>query len=296
MFPPQTGEGSLGLAQSFEDFVAAVTGDLADIQEHRGSLVLRAGEMAAAPEAVNEDDAAALRKQATELSSRERGVNAGLAVAVADIATAIEAERLIFEHREVPQGADVFIGYFSKNLMRRRIELRSTRSGSAERLRLALGRADRLAGLIEAQRSIAEAQLISAEEAYALWRSHVSGARGRRTETDASASLSSLPIEIRGFDHTTGTLAQIADLPGAALGDYAIMLQKLSFDVEHLLDLHCVLTQIAPNAFAVPLAPDVYPHYASSVRRLQDGILPGARLDGVRQAADVAFHGRFGQT
>lgn len=270
------------MAQSFEDTIAQSLAELKLLDEGRNELVNAVIDAAGGADMPDEAGVMSLRKRRDMLSGEQKKNHAQLAEMVGQIAAIIEAERSAFDQKEVPLPVDTLIGYFSKSRMRRRIDERFSRSGSAERLRLALGRADRLAGLLDGERRAALAQRSAVEAAFAIWRNDTG-----KTEPITQRASPRLPAEIMAI------FSAIADIPGDAVRDHTILLQKLTFDSEHLLDLYGVLSQILPEMKSQRLSPEAYPYFTEPVRRLRDGVSPGARLSRIRHAADLAFAERF---
>jgi hypothetical protein len=233
-----------------------------------------------------------LDERRSALLSQQHSSNGRLAGAVAQIAAKVDQERLAFDGREIPLKTDVMLGYLSKRAMRRRIEARAARSGSAERLRIALGRADRLWGVIDSQRQRVILQRSEAEEALAALGAHkaeaIRAVDDGRAEAYASPAQSALAVE-----QAVGVFVAIVDMLNDAVHDYTVCLHKLTFDTERLLDLYGVLASTVRDRRPFDLSPEAYPHLEQAVVRLVSGHLPGIRLDDSRHRADRAYAERF---
>lgn len=219
-----------------------------------------------------------------------------LASHVMKIGDAVDNEQSVFVRRENPQPSDIAVGFFSKRLMRCRIEQRAGRSGGIERLRIMLGRADRLAGLIEAHRRTVIGQRTMAENALA-------GLAGLRVIDASVAAPGGEDGSARGgaghmsgkldFERMVGQVDTAARALNAGVRDLNLLLQKLSLDIESLLDLYSVLLSFDREREAHRLSPDAYPHLTRPVWRLEHELLPGGRLERSRQRTDIAFAKRF---
>jgi hypothetical protein len=238
------------------------------------------------------DDLERLDERRSALLSQQQAANGRLAGAVGQIAATVDQERRAFEGREIPLRTDVLLGYLSKRAMRRRIEWRAARSGGAERLRIALGRADRLWGVIDSQRQRIIVQRSEAEEALAsvgAGKAEVIRTAGNgRAYADVSPAQSALAVE-----QAIGVFVAIVEMLNGAVHDYTVCLHKLTFDTERLLDLYGALASAARDRRPFDLSPEAYPHLEQAVIRLVSGHLPGIRLDDSRHRADRAYAERF---
>lgn len=219
-----------------------------------------------------------------------------LASQVMRIGDAVDDERAVFVQRENPQASDIAVGFFSKRLMRRRIEQRAVRNGGIERLRTMLGRADRLAGLIEAHRRSVTSQRTTAENALAglagLRSIDAPGAAPGGEDGSASDGVGKMSGKL-DFERMVGQVDTVARALNAGVRDLNLLLQKLSLDIENLLDLYSVLLSFDREREAHRLSPDAYPHITRPVWRFGHELLPGGRLERSRQRTDVAFAKRF---
>lgn len=229
------------------------------------------------------------------LLMQQKSAYAELASHVARIGAAVDDERAIFGSREKPLSSDVLLGFFSKKAMRRRIERRAARTGAVERLRTVLGRADRLAGLIEAHRQAVTGQRTLAEDALAALAKLKGPEEVQAFKTEDHGVDIKVMGQARGpaFESVIGLIDPVARAFNGGVRDLNLLLQKLGLDIENLLDLYSVLLSFDRERDAHLLSPEAYPHLAQPVWRLGNGLLPGARLDRSRQRTDLAFAKRF---
>jgi hypothetical protein len=218
------------------------------------------------------------------LMEQQRRVHDRLAHVVEAISTVIHEERAAFDAREAPLRSDMLIGFLSKGAMRQRIERRALRAGGLERLRTSLGRADRLAGRIDAQRRGVMAQRSAAERLLAdLPRSRdLAGNNGNNGNG-----------VIGGAPDVVSLFAAVVDALNLAVRDLTLLLQKLIFDVERLLDHYSVLLSFRRDREAHVLSEQAYPYFGAAVGRLANDILPGQRLQDSRRKIELAFAERF---
>lgn len=263
------------------------------------NLVIEAGDdlLAAIPKAASvvqsfdEEAFAQLGTRRLELLTQQKLRYRELALHVASIGESVEDEREIFDRREKLLVSDSLVGLFSKKSMRRRIEGRATRAGGIERLRTCLGRADRLAGLIEGHRQAVIGQRKSAEDALSV----LAGLKrvGATKAFDAESAGIGKVVREPALESAIGLIDPVARAFNGGVRDMNLLLQKLSFDIEKLLDLYSVLLSFDREREAHRLSPAAYPHLAQSVWRLGNGLLPGARLEHSRQRTNFAFAKRF---
>jgi hypothetical protein len=278
--------------KSFEKALAQSDADLKALCAAGSELVGVIRRAADALTMPDPGDLERLDERRSALLSQHHSSNGRLAGAVAQIAATVDQERLAFDGREIPLKTDVMLGYLSKRAMRRRIEARAARSGSAERLRIALGRADRLWGVIDGQKQRVIVERSEAEEALAALGARKAEAirtvGGGPDEADASPAQSALAVE-----QAIGVFVAIVDMLNDAVHDYTVCLHKLTFDTERLLDLYGVLSSTVRDRRPFDLSPEAYPHLEQAVARLVSGHLPGIRLDDSRHRADRAYAERF---
>lgn len=271
----------MGISGSFEEVANRFDTEMKALVAAGGDIVTVLARMRANPSAGDPADLPLLDQARKALLSRQRAVHDGLAQAVAAISAAVEEERALFERREVPLRSDVLLGLLSKRAMRQRMERRSLRSGGVERLRTSLGRADRLAGRIDSQRRSVMTQRMAAEKL-------LDGVPGRRDAAEQTvAATRDVPL------HAVTLIATVVDALNLAVRDLTLLLQKLIFDVERLLDHYSVRVSFRRDREAHVLAPEAYPYFSEAVGRLAKDILPGARLAGSRRKIDFAFAERF---
>jgi hypothetical protein len=271
----------MGGSGSFEEMAGRFDADLKALAAAGGEIVTVLGRMAAGLQASDAADLALVDEGRKLLLAQQLAVHNRLAQAVVGISAAIEEERAVFERREVPLRSDILLGFLSKRAMRRRMERRALRSGCVERLRTALGRADRLAGRIDAQRQSVMAQRMTAETL-------LGGIPGRRDAARENvAAAGDLQL------HAVTLIATVVDALNLAVRDLTLLLQKLIFDVEGLLDQYSVRLSFRRDRQAHVLTAEAYPYFCKSVGRLASDILPGARLADGRRKIDFAFAERF---
>ena len=281
-----------GVSHIFEDTVIEIDVGLKRCISAGAELLAAIPGSAAASQSLDEEALAVFDARRAMLRDLQRSAYGRLASHIARIGTAVDDERDIFDRREIPLSSDVLLGFLSRKLMRRRIERRAARTGGVERLRTLLGRADRLAGLIEAHRELVVGQRATIEDALSA-----SAGRGmpgtnsslQETEENAEKTASSG----QDSEWMTGLVDPVARALNGAVRDLNLLLQKLGLDIEALLDLYSVLLSFDRERELHRLSPDAYPHFAKPVRRLADDLLPGARLDRSRRTTDLAFAKRF---
>jgi hypothetical protein len=275
----------MGAQHSFEDFVLRTEDDLAQLRAIGDELTAAIARAADAMTVPSAEAMGRLQERCDTLAARQAAVHADLAAAVEKIAAAIEAESALFDSWAAPSRIDRLIGRISTRAMRRRIERRQLRAGGEGRLQTALGRADRLAGLIEVQRGRVAAQRAVAEEALARLFANTTAEEGRAADMPSPDAAT--------IDHAVMPFNGIVDRLSRSAQDYTILIHKLMFDIESLLDLHHLLIDMHGGHPERPLAPEAYPYFAQSVRRHVEGLLPGARVKALRQIADLAFRRQF---
>jgi hypothetical protein len=276
----------------FEDTVVEIRAGLKAVTECGTDLLAAIPDPAHMLPSPEGDAFAELGTRRLALLVRQKSVYPELAAHVAGIGAAIDEQRAIFNSRENPLASDFLIGLFSKRTMRRRIEKRAARVGGVERLRTILGRADRLAGLIEMHRQIVIGQRIAAEDALAMFAAFkvadAAGMPADHGEGDEGASGHGQALE-----SMVGLVDPVSRAFNSGVRDLNLLLQKLGLDIENLLDLYSVLLSFDREREVHGLVPDAYPHLTQSVWRLGNGLLPGARLERSRQRTDTAFAKRF---
>jgi hypothetical protein len=276
----------------FEDTVAEIRAGLNAIIEAGTDLLAVIPGPVSTPRPLqgNAFDELAARRLA--LLMRQKSVYPELAAHVAGIGAAIEEQRAVFNDRENPLASDLFLGLFSRKAMRRRIERRAARAGGVERLRTILGRADRLVGLIETHRQAVIGQRISAEDALAMLAQSEEG-KVTRVLADHDGGGDGASGHNQAFESMMGLVDPVSRAFNSGVRDLNLLLQKLGFDIENLLDLYSVLLSFDGEREAHNLSPDAYPHLSRPVWRLGNDLLPGARLERSRQRTDIAFAKRF---
>lgn len=268
-----------GISTRFEDIVVEIDAGLKAVFEDGEGLLAAIPKPADILRFFDDEAFAELGARRLAFLIQQKSSYGTLASHVMRIGDAVDDERAVFVQRENPQPGDVAIGFFSKRLMRRRIERRAGRVGGIERLRTALGRADRLAGLIEVHRQAVIGQRAMAENALTAL-------------ADAGSGIGNLPGE-HDLKRMAGQIDPVARAFNGSVRDLNLLLQKLGLDIENLLDLYAVLLSFDGEREAHRLSPDAYPHLARSVWRLEHELLPGARLERSRQRTDLAFARRF---
>lgn len=270
------------ISGAFERAKQKLDAELKTLLAAGDELVSTIGQIAVLPDAPDTADRlSAIDDARKALLDKQKAVHDRLAKAVARISSFIDEEKLSFDRREMPLRSDMLIGFLSKNTMRKRIKARAFRFGKVERLRISLGRADRLAGLMDAHRHGVMAQRKMGEALLAdipRW----------REEQRGSGDNAGGPAY-----HMASPVAAIVDALNIAVRDLTLLLQKLAFDVERLLDHYLVLLSFRKDREAHLLVPAAYPYFHMAVGRLVDETLPGARLAGIRQRVNVAFADRF---
>jgi len=276
----------------FEDTVAEIRAGLKAVVEAGTHLLAVIPGPMSTPRLLQGDAFDELGARRLALLMLQKSVYPELAAHVAEIGAAVDEQRAIFNDRETPLASDLFLCLFSRKAMRRRIERRAARAGGVERLRTILGRADRLVGLIETHRQTVIGQRIAAEDALttlaAFKVSDVAGVSARLGEGNEGASEYG-----PAFESMIGLVDPVSRAFNSGVRDLNLLLQKLGFDIENLLDLYSVMLSFDREREAHSLSPDAYPHLSRPVWRLGNGLLPGARLDRSRQRTDIAFAKRF---
>lgn len=283
-----------GIPTFFQGTAVEIDASLKAVLEAGAQLLAAIPAASGVTEPADGETFAELGARRLALLVQQKSAYGELASHVARIGTAVDDERTIFGSREKPLSSDVLIGFFSKKAMRRRIERRAARTGAPERLRTVLGRADRLAGLIEIHRQAVTGQRTSAEDAMtALATRHQppEGAQAFGAEDDVAGTYRR--ANVLAFESVIGLIDPVARAFNGGVRDLNLLLQKLSLDIENLLDLYSVLLSFDREREAHWLSPEAYPHLAQPVWRLGNGLLPGARLDRSRQRTDSAFAKRF---
>lgn len=280
-----------GVSTRFEDTIIDIDTRLTAVIDAGRNLLATIPRAAGTIQMPDEEALGALGARRLELLLQQKSAYGEIASHVATIGVAVEEERAIFDRREKLQTSDLFLGFFSKKRMRRRIEQRAARAGGVDRLRIVLGRADRLAGRVEAHRQAVMNQRRLAEDALDLM-----AGRKAKDATNAleagdgdSAKAGGRPA----FESIIGLIDPVARAFNGGVRDLNLLLQKLSLDIEKLLDLYSVLLSFERGREAHFLSPDAYPHLTQPVWRLGNGLLPGAWLDRSRQRTDSAFVKRF---
>lgn len=280
----------------FEDTVSEIDAGLKAVLESGEALLAAIPKPATIVQPFDGEASAELGALRLEFLIEQKSSYGKLASHVMRIGDAVDDERAVFVQRENPQPSDIAIGFFSKRLMRRRIEQRAGRSGGIERLRTMLGRADRLAGLIEAHRRTVTGQRTTAENALAglarLRAIDASDAASGGEDHSAMDGVGNMHGKL-DFERMVGQVDTVARALNAGVRDLNLLLQKLNLDIENLLDLYSVLLSFDREREAHSLSPDAYPHLARPVWRLGHELLPGGRLERSRQRTDVAFAKRF---
>jgi hypothetical protein len=272
---------------SFEAEVARICAELKAICEMAEELVGRVAQMDSLRVPPDVVAIAAIDEACHAMIARQDVAHRMLATQVADIATSVDQARAVLDAGDVPRRSDLWLGRISKALMRRRMAARSGRSGQGERLSQVLGRCDRLAGVIDTYRSDAKRQRDRAEDAFS--RLHQ---RDGENDTKADLQRSKDVEDAQALEQAAISLSAVVDALNGAIGDHTVLLNKLTFDVEHALEVYNVLADMGLVRDALPGA-DAYPHFSPSIKRLAEGILPGGRLAQARQSADRAFVKRF---
>ncbi|AYD01779.1 hypothetical protein [Neorhizobium sp. NCHU2750] len=275
----------MGGSGSFEDKASTLDAELKAVLSAGADMVAVLGHVTggASKDAVAGDSGefAALDEIRLGLIERQRSVHDRLALVVSGIAATIEKERLNFDRREVPLRSDALIGFWSKKAMRRRIERRALMAGDIERLKTSLGRADRLAGRIATQRRNVMAQRAMAEALLDA----IPRTRGGPDQMEGAGA--------GGVVQVATLAASVVDTLNLGVRDLTLLLHKLTFDVERLLDHYAVLLSFRRDRDAHQLMADTYPYFGDAVARLAKDVLPGARLADSRRGIDLAFAERF---
>lgn len=276
----------------FEDTAVEVRAGLKAVSEAGSDLLVAITKPMSMSQPLKDVDFAELGKRRLELLVKQKSVYTDLASHVAGIGASVDEQRAIFNKRENPLTSDLFLGFFSRKAMRKRIEKRAARANGIERLRTTLGRADRLAGLIETHRQAVIGQRIAAEDALAMLAAFkptdVAGISADHGKGDEGASGHG-----QAFESVVGLVDPVSRAFNSGVRDLNLLLQKLGLDIENLLDLYSILLSFDREREAHGLLPDAYPHLTQSVWRLGNGLLPGARLERSRKRTDVAFAKRF---
>lgn len=282
-----------GIPTFFQGTAVEIDASLKAVLEAGAQLLAAIPAASGVTEPADGEAFAELGARRLALLVQQKSAYGELASHVARIGTAVDDERTIFGSREKPLSSDVFLGFFSKKAMRRRIERRAARTGAPERLRTVLGRADRLAGLIEIHRQAVTGQRTSAEDAMTALaaRQRPEGAQAFGAEDDVAET--DRRANVLAFESVIGLIDPVARAFNGGVRDLNLLLQKLSLDIENLLDLYSVLLSFDREREAHWLSPEAYPHLAQPVWRLGNGLLPGARLNRSRQRTDLAFAKRF---
>ncbi|WJH40453.1 hypothetical protein N7E02_28680 [Aliirhizobium terrae] len=244
------------------------------------------------PGAPHAADIADFDRNCDALIAHQKMAHAMLAGQVGEISKAVDGARTALAADDEPRRSDRWIGHVSKRLMRRRIAGRSGRLSQGQGLLLVLGRCDRLAGIIEGHRHMVTGQRDRAEATLSKFYSRN---RNREQEMDDAAAELSRPSDIesaQAVDPAAPSFSAFVDLLNRAIGDHVVLLHKLTFDLEHALEVYNVLTDMGLVREALP-GPEAHPHFSPSIARFADGILPGGRLAPARHAADRAFEERF---
>ncbi len=279
-----------GISNRFEDTVAEIDAGFKAVLEAGTDLLAAIPVATRMDQPVDGEAFNELGARRLKLLMLQKSVYGELASNVARIGAAVDYERAIFDSRERPVTSDLVLGFFSRTSMRRRIERRAARTGGTERLRTVLGRADRLAGVIETHRQTVMGQRVSAEDVLAVLAGHRPGAaKENRAEGDGGEKATGAPA----FESVIGLIDPVARAFNGGVRDLNLLLQKLCLDTENLLDLYSVLLSFDREREVHSLSPDAYPHLARPVWRFGSGLLPGARLDRSRYRTDLAFAKRF---
>ncbi|GEM_PF-1400602 len=280
-----------GISIRFEDIVVEIDAGLKAVLEAGEGLLATIPSPADIVRLFDGEAFAELGERRLAFLIQQKSCYGKLASHVTRIGDAVDDERAIFVQRENPQRGDVVLGLFSKRLMRMRIEQRAGTSGGIERLRTALGRADRLAGLMEVHRRAVIGQRTTAEDALTAL-AELRAIKASGALTGGGNGIGNMPGEY-DLERMIGLVDPVARAFNGSVRDLNLLLQKLSLDIENLLDLYSVLLSFDREREAHCLSPDAYPHLARSVWRLGHELLPGARLDRSRQRTDLAFAKRF---
>lgn len=280
-----------GISNAFADTVVEIDVGLKIVLEAGADLLAALPKAASVVQHFDDEAFAALSARRLVLQAQQKSYYRELASQVAKIGALVEDEREKFDRREHPLLSDVFLGIFSKKSMRRRIERRAARTGGIERLRIGLGRADRLSGVIEGHRQAVMDQRTSAEDALSVMAGFKNS--GEAVALNAGATGTGKAVQEPALESVIGLIDPVARAFNGGVRDMNLLLQKLSFDIESLLDLYSVLLSFDREREVHCLSLEAYPHLAQPVWRLGNGLLPGARLERIRQRTDSAFAKRF---
>lgn len=275
---------------SFEEAMAQTCAELKAIGEMADGLVERVALVASSKIPPDSAAIADFDRTCDAMIARQEVAHALLAGQLGEIAAAVDGARAALESQDEPRRRDRWIGHISKRLMRRRMAGRSGRSTKGQGLLVALGRCDRLTGIIETHRDMVRGQRDAAEAALSKLysRTREQGAGSGEEEPPRHSDIE----RAQAMDRAAMSFSAFVDALNAAIADHTVLLHKLTFDLEHALEVYNILTDMGIVREALP-GPEAYPHFSASVARLADGILPGGRLAPARHAADRAFEERF---
>jgi hypothetical protein len=287
------GMQEINVSGPFEEAMAQACAELRAIEKMAGGLVDRMEQIAGPKVPPDSLGLEAFDDACDVIIARQQLAHGMLAGQVAEVAATIDGAGTALEETEVPRRGDVWLGYVSKALMRRRMAGRPGKALHGQRLLLALGRCDRLAGIIDMHRDAVKGQRDRAEAA--LSRLHLRGDARDATGSDDAVMPSLRPAGVETtqlMDTVVMSFSDLVDALNTAIADRTVLLHKLTFDLEHALEIYNILTDMGLVREALP-GPEAYPYFSRSIERLTQGVLPGGRLAPARQAAERAFADRF---
>lgn len=220
-----------------------------------------------------------------------QAVEAALAHLVAGLAAEIEFRACEFDMREVPTRFEKLIGLVSRSAMRRRQLARSRRSVSLDHLAELLRRADRLAALVRAERVTLLAQRSKGEADLKAFIDHrpdiIEKLHGENGEAMTGVEAA------RRTEHFVAVFQTFIDGLNAGVGTCNVLMHKLLIDVEDLLILYQVFSEVVSRYGDKDLRPEDFPNLFPEIERFSKGMLSVHGLDRRRDLANEAFAERF---